>query len=277
MSYDVQEVSTAGGLPILLYTATRGAEVLRFTNAASAVTIGGNAYAPLPGVMNGNIRSVGAEPAQAEFDLIVPVGDAVGEALALPSFRQWQLTIARVHLSDGALESRVVGLGYLGQARRRGERIEIRCKPETDQLGRESLAYIVSRSCRWRLYGTRCGIDRATVEVDVIASAIDGLTVTIDAEPAVIATDPTHFVAGVCRYGDDQVRIRSVSGTSLVLAARFEVLEEGLEPGDPVTIYLAPGCSRALSVCHGRFNNAERFGGFDTLPRKAATEGSGVV
>ncbi|WP_369010307.1 phage BR0599 family protein [Salmonella enterica] len=36
--------------------------------------------------------------------------------------------------------------------------------------------------------------------------------------------------------------------------------------GELVSAY--PGCGHALSVCHEKFNNALRFGGQHTLPKK---------
>ena len=39
-----------------------------------------------------------------------------------------------------------------------------------------------------------------------------------------------------------------------------------LTPGETVSLY--PGCDHTLQTCHGRFNNAENFGGFPWIPRR---------
>jgi len=131
-----------------------------------------------------------------------------------------------------------------------------------------------TRLCRHTLYARSIGrasscdvvFDDFKVAATVTGISPDGLTLTLDG----IGALPSGYLnAGVFVAPDGTRRfIRAHSGSTIALIRRSPSIEEAIAAagGDPVDVFVAPGCSQKRDRCTNLFNNLPNYGGFPAIP-----------
>lgn len=116
--------------------------------------------------------------------------------------------------------------------------------------------------CLNTVYDSACGLDRASREVIVSVTSVNGDVIGVS--PAIAAG---WFAAGPCRFGGSSganagrsVSIRSNTSNTITLLNPFPV---SLQVGN--TLYLAPGCNKTMDACN-QLNNIVRFRGQPFVP-----------
>ena len=177
--------------------------------------------------------------------------------------------------SMGYLDRRV---GFIGEAEvgRFASKVEV--KSLSSKLG-QTVGRVYTKDCDCaRLGDARC-------RVDLSGTTVDGFQITADAvitaapnrqqfsvnfadeiKPGVSAAPANLYERGEIEFltGDNAGRRMLVYNNlenemTLFLPVFFDI-----KPGDQVR--LTVGCNRRIEICRGRFNNAENFQGFYTLP-----------
>lgn len=120
---------------------------------------------------------------------------------------------------------------------------------------------VYSPRCRFDLFDSRCGLDRADYKLTLAVSGT-GYTVggvEITKAPEIGAQGEHYYSGGYVECGGLRVFIRYQTGNTLRLMNPFVIL-----PGSNFDIY--PGCSKVVDVCEEKFSNDGRFGGFADVP-----------
>lgn len=131
-----------------------------------------------------------------------------------------------------------------------------------------------TRLCRHTLYSRSVGraascdvdFDAFKVSATITGVSADGLIYTLDGLDSLPAS---YLSAGVFMAPDGTKRyIRGHSGAAVALVRRSISTEEAIAAagGDPVTVYVAPGCSQRRDRCINIFNNLPNHGGFPAIP-----------
>lgn len=137
---------------------------------------------------------------------------------------------------------------------------------------------VFQRNCRHTVYSLACGLsfDDWKIAGNVTDISDDALTLTI----AEAATKPNgYFNSGVIVMPDGTMRaIRQHVGTTISIVRYSPSLVEAWNEaaGDPVPVFIAPGCSQSMQWCEGTFGNHLQYGGFLNIPLRNPN-GSSIV
>jgi hypothetical protein len=247
-------------MSIELYRFAYGATVEAYTTAETSVTHSGTTYLPTP-VQRGAVEAT-QEIERSEVAVEVPRDTPVAllfRAGEVP--QQVSLTILRGDAIAGAYLG--FWTGFVASASFSGSVATLTCSPLMSLLRRQAPRQRFSQPCRWNLFDSGCGVSQVTHTKTVTLSTITSPTefvVTGSLIPTVANAYQSGFVtvAGI-RY---LIAASSGGGSSATIQTSLPVA--GLAPGVSATI--VRGCDHTLTGCN-IFGNAQRYGGFPTLPR----------
>ncbi len=145
-------------------------------------------------------------------------------------------------------ETRVVFQGNLADidVADRSEIIELVFYDQLSYLDLYPQIEVMSPTCTLDLYGTRCGVLRASFTITAEVTVVDGVSLTI---PDASAQVNQYYRHGIVKFGDEERRIRKHVGSAITLDAPID----GLVATDDVE--LSAGCDRKLSTCNDKFAN----------------------
>jgi hypothetical protein len=254
-----------GSQPVETYTFARGPNMWRVTNAGKAfsktygaTTITYDAAIISRGRLQRNAES-GAIRVHITLGRNVPVARALVDIRMAPMF----LGIHR-HQTDPTSSPILLAYGNIAAVSRNESTIECDLVTGDSSLAQPFPRGLIERTCQWTTYSGPCGVDEAAFSFDTTIAAIDRSVITVAAVPGGI--DAHFYDAGQLKFATtgERVVIGNRSGTGLKALHIFGELPSGINVTDAVT--LIAGDDRSLVTCRDRFNNVDRFLGFDLLP-----------
>lgn len=271
MAHEDDEASVADGDVTELYDFTGPTASYRYTSGSSAVTYGGNSFAPSPGLVRAPVGTSSTRDAPS-ISLTIRVAESVIQTFgggAPP--RSLRLRIYRTQANSG--ETRTIWDGVVVGITCKGEMAEVRSTSLVGlRLATQLPSLAVQKRCQHFLYDERCRVDRAAYEHNTTVSSLSGATVAVASVGG--ALDDYYAVGGeIERVVDGERRaVYEQTGNVLTLSSPFPVLA----PGDAVRMW--PGCDHMLDIrdfgtsqvvsghCLTRFNNVTNYGGHPTVP-----------
>ena len=253
MSYETDEQSVEGSLPIELYTMVADGVTLRFTPKKGGYTFESNTYVQAAVARRGIGREAGPGNISA-LEVNIERGLIDDYAFGVPP-NTWTLEIRRVQQSG----SQLIWQGSIhNTALQQDGSLLLRSAAITDdQLKRLVPGHIVSRLCPHVLYGPVCRVVRTSFDTITTVSAIAGLVITVAATGGAA---PYHDLGEMWFGGQKRMIVKQV-GSTLEIEYPFETLAVT----NTVTIYA--GCTRRINQdCDTKFSNRNNFGGFAFIP-----------
>lgn len=262
MSYADYEVSEYSGTPERLFLFTCGNEQWAYVNTSKPVLRGAVTYAPEVISMANIVQNLGEGP--PSIDITMSSSAAVAQQFVpyQPIF-PLLVTVFRRHRDDPAGEYIVEMMGDVAAVAFDEEEAmcTFQCRMVSSNIDRKVPWLIYQSPCNYALYGPGCQVNKEDFKIETVASDV--------IEDRVFSNDfATHadgwFTAGYIKR-DSTGEVRFVIdhvGNELTLQTPFT----DLDPGDAVTAYA--GCDRSFATCKAKFNNGNRFLGFQWIPQK---------
>ncbi len=284
MSFNSSEVSTQDGRPAALYRLDWGNTSWFYTSADRAI--------PRQEYINGVLTDVTYEPRAMKDSGMVQGGSQQNDFTVdgpsdLPIVRLFRgtppsetiwLTVRRCHDADGT-EAPIYWTGTVSNLKRPTDaKCQIIGQPLSASLKRTGLRLCWTRECPHFLYDAGCKVDPEDYRHDGVAVVLDGNTISVTLDEPM---EPGWFRGGFIAWeanddgtlerrfieNDEPVTIPpALPGGDPVEATKLTIfgLVDFLEVGGDVRVY--PGCARVPTVCDGKFDNIDNYGGFDKMP-----------
>lgn len=233
-----------------LYTFTHGDTVWRFTNARKDI----GEYKAVRGLERTNIEDENID--KAEIDITFPQPYDLGglEDLFLKRifYQGVHVTIQEVENSDTLVlfKGRVLKPSF----NENEDTMTLSCSTAENDFKRTVLTRKYQRTCPNVIYDIFCGLNIEDWSYTATITAIDGLHIEYD------TVIPNDFLnSGILIH----------NGVSTWIKDNNTLYREhvGLKVGD--TVVLAAGCNQSRQMCHEKFNNHLRFGGFINIPNES--------
>jgi uncharacterized phage protein (TIGR02218 family) len=257
MTFDANEISLQDGAPIELYEFRRDTLRWRYTSGADDVTLDAVTWAAE--LINRSAIETTSSADKASIKINVARDNAVADLFRItPPSDIITVYVYRYHASDVDEETRVLWIGRVLNCEWRGSEAVLTCEPFTTSMNRVGLRRLYQRNCPHTLYGSMCGVTRATYEV---AGTIDSIsTNTVSISEADVLADGYFNGGGIEWVNDDNVTERRLitDHTGAVLTLTLAIAD--MPVGASVTIF--PGCTKTTSICLSKFNNLNNYGGF---------------
>lgn len=142
-------------------------------------------------------------------------------------------------------------------------------------LRRPGLRARMLRNCRHSLFGRGCKLDAALFAFAATATAASGFEVTV---PGADAQPDGTYTTGMLEAPDGTFRfIVNHVGSTLTLIRPINSLIQAITDDGDQDVTLYPGCDRSRQTCNDKFNNLERYGGFDWIPTRNPFDGSSII
>jgi hypothetical protein len=253
-----------GGKPRELFTFARGIAMWRYTSGRSPITITYGA------------TNVTWSPAPISRQRFAPTGDAKGiiatvrialltdvaQALLEEHTSPMVVGIHR-HQDTASVVPVLVAYGRVVHVKADGEWLQFDVATDDAGLGVEFPNAKIERFCQWQTYGPFCGVIESAFSFATTIVSIDRSTVIV----ASVNSNPDgYYNFGQLIVGPtgakERVFVSSHVGTTFQI---FGELPTGVAVSDAVT--LVAGDDQTLATCKAKFNNVERFLGFDQLPQ----------
>lgn len=263
MSYDANERSVDKGAPVEFYKFTGELDVYRYTTDNVPGVCAGELYVPLPGGITRNgVMITGELDTPVTVDVTLPADTDVARRYCYKTTPgMLSVEIRRAHRGDDwNTDFEIEWHGYGMETSVSGSRATIK----TGSLVQAKLSGILSpiyyqRLCNHELYDAQCGVDRNDHLRNAFVTKVQNQVITVDFDGGV----PNQYALGditVARTGERRSVFSSLDNS---LIATFPFLD--IVVGDEVV--LALGCDhQRLGHCKQRFNNVDRYGGFDFVP-----------
>lgn len=255
MSFASRETSLFQGQPFELYLFQTETQTWRLTSADRKIIYSGQLYEPE--AITRTPTGQGQEMTSGAIKVTIPKEHPI--ALLFVSFipsTPLSLVIFRGHEGEPDSEVVVHFTGSVTQATF-GEACELNCVPERYALKKRVPGPKYQKPCNHILYDAGCQVDRNLFKLTATLNSVNGETI----RAAAFATKPDGwFNAGYIEKGTERRMIINHVGDTLTLLNAMA----GLVAGDVVAAYA--GCNRTFSDCNGKFNNSERFFGFEFIP-----------
>jgi hypothetical protein len=247
-------------MSVELYRFAYGANVEAYTTAESSVTHAGTTYLPLP-IQRGNVEAT-QEIERSEVTVDVPRDTPVGLLFrANERPQQVSLTILRGDAISGDYSG--FWTGFVASASFAGSVTTLTCAPLMSLLRRQAPRQRFSQACRWNLYDSGCGVSEAANTRAVTVSAVTSPT-EFSVSGTVFGLPLNNYRSGYVTLGGIRYLISSSSGNNTLQTLQTSLPVAGLVVG--LTGTMVRGCDHNVTGCN-IFNNAQRYGGFPTLPR----------
>lgn len=267
MTYAAVETSIQSGRPVELYEFLYGATAYRYTSADGDVVYGGNTYSAVP-IARGAVEATN-EVARLALEITCTRELPVLEPFAVsPPEEVVLITLRRLHAGDG--EAIIMWMGRVLNVTLNNAAAEIHCESVYTSLKRVGLRRLYQKSCPHVVYGTGCGLARATYKATKTVSTVVGTTITVGSIGAVDG----YYAGGYLEWSSGGVShrrsIHSQTGGAVVIG--FPI--PGMAASDSVDLY--PGCDHTLSTCNGKFGNSLNYGGMPYFPPKNPFAGTAI-
>jgi len=259
MTYAAVETSIQSGRPVELYEFLYGATAYRYTSADGDVVYGGNTYSAVP-IARGAVEATN-EVARLALEITCTRELPVLEPFAVcPPEEVVLITLRRLHSGDG--EAIIMWMGRVLNVTLNNAAAEIHCESVFTSLKRVGLRRLYQKSCPHVVYGTGCGLARATYKATKTVSTVVGTTITVGSIGAVDG----YYAGGYLEWSSGGVShrrsIHSQTGGAVVIG--FPI--PGIAASDSVDLY--PGCDHTLATCASKFSNSANYGGMPFFPPK---------
>lgn len=256
MTYDAREKSMQSGEPIEMYHFANNMNTWRYTSAASAITYGGNTYAPAL-IKRGAIDFT-TEKGRNNLKLTTARDFAIADLFRImPPTDVVTINVYRAHA--GETTGAVIWSGRVLNCEWSDSTASLVCEPVSSSLQRVGLRRMYQRQCPHVLYGTACGVNKASFDLSALLTYVNGLTLS---SPQFTSAPSGYFAGGYLEFGSEKRFITSHTGADITL----NIPLYGLQAGDTVTVYA--GCDHSLATCASKFSNTANYGGFPYIPRK---------
>lgn len=260
MTYAADEESQAAGAPLEGFEWVGSASTWRYTSAIEAVTIDGNSYTPLAGLIRSSI-GVGTTQDTPTLTVTLPTSAQVVAhyAFATPP-RSLTLNLYRYQAVSG--EWVVAWTGEVASITAKGEVAEaVIPSALASRLSTPVPSLAIYGHCQHFLYDARCRVVRASFDLATTVASVSASGTTVTVAGVGGAVDHYYRAGEIVRDSDSERRsIISQIGTALIIAAPFRTIAAP----NPVTLYA--GCDHQHATCTAKFANLANFGGFPTMP-----------
>lgn len=250
-----------------------GGQVVRYTSADMAVTVGGSTYGLGPIIKRGKTRlSVGIAVDTLEVTLGADASVTIGGAPILPFIAAGRLDSARLSLDRAfapAPGAAWVGTLALFQGRVSDTKISRYEAALTVASDAELLNVMVPRNvyapgCTNTLFDGTCGLSKAANAVSATATSYTDATRTLFVTALAQAAGffALGWAVGVTGANAGVGRTIKTFGSGAV--ATIQPWPQTVAAGDTFTLY--PGCDKTQTTCSTKFTNVVRFRGQPYVP-----------
>lgn len=267
MTFETFETSIQDGAPAELYEFARETIYYRYTSGADDVTVDGVSWTAV--LINRSAIENTSSADKSTIKITVARSNPIADLFRIsPPSDVVTIKVKRYHRGDN--DTRVIWMGRVVNCEWRGAEATLSCEPVTVSMNRVGLRRLYQRSCPHRLYGSKCGISKATYSIPGTVDSISGNTVSVsEADAAADGYYSGGEISWVTPEGVTEMRqITNHTGAVLTLSLAIQ----GLAAGEAVTI--SAGCNRSSTTCRTKFNNLPNYGGFPYIPTKNPLDGS---
>lgn len=261
MTYDASEKLRYGGAPVEGFKFTYGAgTIVRYTSADASISLPDGTFTTTF-IQRGEVSNT-SEDTTGSVEIMVDRQNTVAQLFAIVSpIPLPTLTIFRAHRGSES-DAVAIFIGTVVGCEFNGQDARLICAPISQQLARAIPTMFYHSQCAWNLYGTGCGVNKASFTVNGTITAIGTTTPTITA--TAFGTKPTDWFRNgfAVAPNGDRAFIVSNTGNVITLARAFQTLSVG----NVVAAYA--GCDRTEAVCASKFNNLVRHLGFPRIPNR---------
>lgn len=266
--------STTTTYMVDLFTFTlSGGQIVRYTSADMAVTVGGARYGLGPAIKRGKTRlSVGITVDTLEVTLGADASVTIGSTPILPFIAAGGLDSARLSLDRAfapAPGAAWVGTLALFQGRVSDTKISRYEAALTVASDAELLNVMLPRNvyqpgCSNTLFDAACGRSKAAYQVSATANSSTDFSRTLFG--TALGQAASYFALGWALgvSGANAGIGRTIKAFSSGVVTTIQPWPQTVAVGDTFTFY--PGCDKQQSTCSGKFVNLPRFRGHPYVP-----------
>lgn len=261
MSYDDFENSGSDGYVVEIYEFVGLFNSYYYTSFAEDVVVDGRTYFSVAGLSRKNLKitSVGGS-SSGDLEISLPFDLDITKEYAFTDVPPTlNLVLRRGHIGDPLEAYPVIWSGQVGSWSIRGRQASIKV-PSIFSLALDAMvpAQRWQGPCSHLLYDQRCGILRADRRHITTVVSLSQNIINVASLPW---TD-TEGVGGEIVNTDTGERrtIRSHEGQVVIVKVGFTELR----PGSNVSLF--QGCDHSAATCRDKFNNLDRYGGFNLVP-----------
>jgi uncharacterized phage protein (TIGR02218 family) len=261
-SYETAQGAGVMGAPVECYKFVQGDNVWRFTSADREVTLADGVF--IPTALTRDSLDFSQEETALNLSIKVPKSNPVAQLfIGFNPPTPVTVTVWRKHRSNPA-EVLLFALGRVVTVSFDGPEATLLCAPISQMFRRRVPSLVFQSHCNWALYGTGCGVTRASFKDTVTVIGVTGPTVSFS------SARPDGWFTNGWLENADGVRQFIVDHAGGTVTLQFAM--PGLRPGDAVDLYA--GCDRTEATCAGKFNNLVRHLGFPRVPSRNPYNGS---
>jgi uncharacterized phage protein (TIGR02218 family) len=263
--YDDTDQSIDSSRPGELFQFSGGIQAY-YTNAPTAVTLGGIKYEP-EYIQNNTIEQT-EELNKQQLEITVRASNPVAK-LYIKRIPIFSVSAKVFRYIEGISEHRLIWAGKVAKAvfNSDSEECVLYCDPIFSMLKRAGLRRNYQILCPYNLYGPRCGaiMNDYTSKSDI--ESVQGSMVKTDLSSSY---GNNWFTGGILIQGNNYHFIINHTGGNLYLDCP-------LENPDNTVVRLVPGCNKTFSTCASKFSMGLNFGGFPYIPTKNPFTGDSMA
>lgn len=264
MTFAQYETSEFSGTPERLFRFAMSSQTWTYTNLKDQTVYAGTTYFPEVIAMENIVQNLGEGPPTVDIHMASSI-DVAQQFVPYQPIFPLTVTVYRRHRDDPDGEYVVEMMGEVAATAFDEEEgfVTFQVRMVSSNFDRKVPWMIYQKPCNYALYGAGCLIDRELFSL--VASVVTITEGGTKLSSAAFATKPDHwFRAGfIRRNSTGEVRfVIAHVGADLTLHSPFV----DLDPDDSITVYA--GCDRSFSTCKSKFNNGNRFFGFQWVPSK---------
>ncbi|MBH1447202.1 phage BR0599 family protein [Stenotrophomonas maltophilia] len=242
-----------------LYEFGRGSQRWRYTSSDRAEIYDSQQFVAV--AMKRGRLGQSAQEARSNLEVTVPLSLPLASVLRpFPPTERITVRWLRVRKNDGVI--RDTWNGVLSDFTERQNDLVLTCQSNIGAAATNGLRRCWQGPCPFALFDEDCGLNPELFRIDGVLSAASTITI---ASAAFAAKPDGWFVGGFVKWKNGAATeyrfVVAHAGPVLTLLTAAP-----LAAGELVSAY--PGCGHALQVCHEKFNNALKFGGQHTIPKK---------
>jgi uncharacterized phage protein (TIGR02218 family) len=257
--------------PVDLFRIVMTPQVWTFTSSTVEEVHNSERYRPLA-IGRGAIEQKN-ELSRNSLEVAIPLDHELAVSL-LSSFSEQVVTMTVWTRKDAA--TNVIWKGRLASVKPGDAALTLVFESIFTSLRRPGLRARFQKSCRHALYGRGCLLDPADFATAGTLNAVNGAVLTI---PEADTPADGYFTGGMLGSPDGTLSfIIKHAGSSITLQRVPYTLSQAFaESGPGLGITLYPGCDHTRATCLAKFNNLNRYGGFDWIPNKNPVGGTSIV
>lgn len=276
MTFDAFEGSLESGTPVELYVITIGALTFRYTSAQTDYVVDApnpiaGTYSAVP-ISRGPISQSAGEQSEDKLEVTLPAdNEYVSRYVSVAPGFNATFSLYQTHRDDPDAETIllyqgiVAGVSFQQDVREAIIQIPSLLRATTRSVPRRTF----QAPCNHMLYDGLCTLLESNFEFNFEVTAASSNVITVPGAGAVqigAVAAGDAFVAGFVESADGDFRLVEGQGGSgnddLTLLLPFATSPVG------TTVRCVAGCQhRIVDDCERKFDNADNFGGFPTVPR----------